>query len=258
MYFPSTHWTLLKQAALNGQAEGDQALEELCRCYWVPLQRFVRSRGYSEAEAEDLTQEFLLHLIDRSALLRPDRSRGKFRSFLVGALIEFLSHERERRLAQKRGGQQFHLSTEVIGESELANDPQAAEKQIAAFDRDWARTIIRTALKRLERAYDEAGKAGLFPVLREFLPGANVPPPYPQAAARAGMSLAAFNSEIHRLRQHFRDCICAEVNSTVSAPHEVDEEIGHLYRVLLDRGTDLGAENESLNGSSVSTKQNDA
>jgi DNA-directed RNA polymerase specialized sigma24 family protein len=243
MYFPTTQWSLLAKATLDGQTEGRAALGELCRRYWRPLNQFIRSRGYSEAESEDLTQEFLLHLLEHSTLLKPDPLRGKFRSFLLGSLVKFLSHERERRFAQKRGGQQPHVSVEML-EGELSS-PQLAGDEVAEFDRIWALTILRTALANLEGTYLEAGKGELFAILRTFLPGSNAPPSYEAAAGRAGSSVVAFTSEIHRLRQKFRELIYAEVTGTVSAPHEVEEEIAYLHRVLRDRGTDLRSGGES-------------
>lgn len=245
MYFPTTHWSLLAKATLNGESEARSALGELCRRYWSPLKQFIRARGYSEQESEDLTQEFLLHLMEHSALRRPDPLRGKFRSFLLGALVKFLSHERERRLTQKRGGQQAHVSLDLI-ETAGAVEPSTADTQeTLRFDRSWALAIVRGALEGAERDYANAGKSNLFGVLREFLPGETTPPSYEEAAAKAGMSLAAFNSEIHRFRQQFRDLVRAEVMATVSAPHEIDEEIAHLYRVLMDRGTDFQSPRES-------------
>jgi DNA-directed RNA polymerase specialized sigma24 family protein len=245
MYFPTTHWTLLAKATINGETEARSALGELCQRYWSPLKQFIRSRGYSEAEAEDLTQEFLIHLLERSALRKPDPLRGKFRSFLLGALANFLSHERERRFAQKRGGQLQHLSFETLEQSEASFGPPLPDGEVAAFDRTWALTVVRIALERVERDYLEASKCELFAVLRAFLPGGNLPPSYEDAAAQAGLSVAAFNSEIHRLRRSFRECVYAEVIGTVGAPHEIDEEIAHLYRVLMDRGTDFRSRPES-------------
>jgi RNA polymerase sigma-70 factor (ECF subfamily) len=245
MYFPTTHWSLLAKATLNGETEARSALEELCRRYWSPLKQFIRSRGYSEAEAEDLTQDFLLHLLEHSTLRKPDPLRGRFRSFLLGALMKFLSHQREHRLAQKRGGQQPHVSAEALAGDEGLSVPALSGSEVSAFDRTWALTVLRAALEHVERKYVESGKGRLFEVLRAFLPGGNIPPAYEEAASQAAMSVAALNSEIHRLRHQFRDCLCAEVTSTVSAPHEIDEEVTHLYRVLLDRGTDFRAAPES-------------
>lgn len=233
----------MAKATLNGETEARSALGELCRRYWSPLKEFIRSRGYSEPEAEDLTQEFLLHLLERSALQKPDPLKGKFRSFLLGALVRFLSHERERRLAQKRGGQQPHVSLDTLEQTDQPAQPLNTE--VAAFDRAWALTVVRGALERVERDYNEAGKSQLFSAVRAFLPGGSVPPSYEEAAAHANMSVSAFTSEIHRLRRQFRNCVYAEVTGTVSAPHEIEEEIAHLYRVLMDRATDFGVSQES-------------
>src|SRR5262245_58101099 len=192
--FPTTHWSLLAKASLDGNTESRKALEELCRRYWDPLKQFIRSRDYAEAAAEDLTQEFLLHLLEHSTLRKPDPLRGKFRSFLLGALVKFLSHERERRLAQKRGGTHPHVSAEAVAEHEGLSGPEPAEAAVAAFDRHWALTVVRAALASVERDYIVTGKSGLFAVLSAFLPGGNVPPSYQEAAAGAGLSVAALNS----------------------------------------------------------------
>src|ERR1051326_8844173 len=100
MYFPTTKWNLLADASANGETAASQALEDLCRRYWTPLQRFIRSRGYSEVEANDLTQEFILHLIKHSTLKKADPLRGKFRSFLCGALVRFLADEYDRQIGR--------------------------------------------------------------------------------------------------------------------------------------------------------------
>jgi RNA polymerase sigma-70 factor (ECF subfamily) len=238
MHFPTTHWSALARASLTGETEARSALSELCQTYWPPLNQFIRLRGYGEAEAADLTQEFLIHLLEHSALRKPDPLRGRFRSFLLGALTNFLSHERERRQAQKRGGDHVHVAVDAAIDGEGAN-ALATASDMAEFDRAWAVTVVRTALQQVQKVYCEAGKGDLFGVMRPYLPGGNPPPPYEEASTKAGMSLAAFNSEVHRMRRQFRDCLCAEVARTVSAPHEIDEEIAYLYRVLMDRGTDL-------------------
>ncbi len=239
MYFPSTHWSLLAKATLDGHTEARSALEELCRRYWSPLRNFIRSRGYSDSEAEDLTQGFLMHLLEHSALGRLDPSRGKFRSFLLGALANFLSHERERRLAQKRGGQQPHVSVEALEDQQGLPSARLPESEEIEFDRAWALTVLRSSLERVERAYVESGQEALFAVLRSFLPGGTPMPSYERAAEEAGLSVAALNSQVHRMRGQFREAVRTEVASTVSAPHEIDEEINYLYRLLMDRGTDF-------------------
>ena len=153
--------------------------------------------------------------------------------------MRFLSHERERRLAQKRGGQQPHVSAEVIDAEEGLANPGSLEREEAEFDRKWALTVVRAALEQLERTYLDSGQESLFRILRSFLPGGNPPPSYEEAAAQAGLTVAALNTHIHRMRKQFREAVCMEVTATVSAPHEIDEEIAYLYRVLMDRGTEF-------------------
>lgn len=242
--FPTTHWSLLAKATSSGDDEARLALEELCRRYWAPIHHFIRFRGYPGVEADDLTQEFLLHLLERSALRKPDPLRGRFRSFLLGALGRFLGHKREERLASKRGGQHVHVSVESIDGGESLGECSLTSDESTAFDRSWALTILRAALRRVEDEYHAAGKAGLFPAVRPFLPYDVATPTYEQAAAQAGLSLAAFNSEIHRLRRALRDAVHEEVTATVSAPHEIDQEIAHLYQVLMNRGTSFQPEGE--------------
>jgi len=237
MYFPTTQWSLLARASLNGETAGRQALEELCRRYWSPLQQFIRSRGYNEVEAQDLTQGFLLHLLEHSTLHRADRLKGRFRSFLRGALVRFLADEYDRRNAQKRGQGAVHLPLEGHeGEISAELGPEAV-----CFDREWALVILENALRAVESEMRASAAVNQFAVLRAFLPGSTETPTYEAAAAQLGLSLPAFKSELHRLRLRLRTLVRQEVASTVSAPHEIDEEMEHLQRVLMDRGNDLSS-----------------
>ncbi len=239
MPFPSTHWSELTRASLKGETEARQALEGLCRRYWPPLKQFIQRRGCSEAEAEDLTQDFIVHLLEHETLNRAERERGRFRSFLLGALIRFLSDERDRRNALKRGGTQIHVPLEENSETGPALDVAATRAEEVVFDRTWALSILQDAFVRIRQEYAEGGRTEIFELLRRFLPGAAEPPSYEQAAAQLGMHLSAFNSEIHRLRRRFREYVRAEVAATVCSPHEINEEMIHLRHVLLDRGTDF-------------------
>lgn len=231
MYFPTTQWTLLARASLNAETAGRQALEELCRRYWSPLHQFIRARGYTETEAQDLTQEFLLHLLEHSTLQKAERSRGKFRSFLLGALVRFLADEYDRRNAQKRGQGAVHLSVE-----DEAADLAALPEPVTLFDREWALVILENALRGVQEEFEAGGSVARFAVLRHFLPGSLEVPTYEQAAAQLGLSLPALKSELHRLRKRFKELVRQEVASTVSAPHEIDEEMDYLQAVLMDRG----------------------
>lgn len=242
MVFPSTHWTLLAMASLNGNTAGRVALEELCRRYREPIRRFIRSRGRSEDDAQDLTQDFIVRLMENSAFKRADRLRGRFRTLLLKALVWFLADDWDRRNAAKRGGAQAAVSLDAPGAVDLI---PVTEAEAACFDQSWALSVVAAALDRVGAEYEAEGKAGVFAVLRQFLPGAAEPPTYEAAAAQLGWTTSALTSEIHRMRGRFRHHARAEVSRTVSAPHEVAEEMAYLRRLLEDRGTDFGKLPES-------------
>ena len=237
MIFPTTHWSLLARTTLEGQAEARAALEELCRRYWSPLHHFIRLRGYSETEAQDVTQEFLLHLLQDNSLQRADREQGRFRSFLLGAQMHFLADEFDRRHARKRGAGVVPVPLDD-GTDKLAN-PIAAD--YGSFDREWALAVLENSLRRIEAEFADAGKSTAYAVLRHFLPGALETPGYDVAAAQLGLSLPAFKSEVHRARQRFKLLVREEVTATVCLPHEIEAEMTHLQQVLMNPGTDLGA-----------------
>lgn len=241
MHFPSTHWSLLAKASVNGDSESSRALEELCQRYWEPVRLFIRSRGISESEAEDLAQDFIVHLIEKSTFRRADRMKGRFRSFLLGALVRFLGDKADARAALKRGGKVQHVSLDESVDVGTEISPEAA----IIFDREWAVTVLETALKRVKREYSKTAEGKTFDVLKRFLPGAAEPLSYDEAAAKAGLSVGALKSEIHRLRRRFRGFVHEEVAQTVSAPHEIEAEMAHLQRVLMDRSNQFGPVHET-------------
>src|SRR6185295_9835230 len=239
MHFPSTHWSLLAKASANGDHESTKALEELCRRYREPVRLFILSRRVSESETEDLAQEFLVHLIEKSTFRRADRMKGRFRSFLLGALVRFLGDKQDARLALKRGGGIDHISLDEHQEISGDDLSEADRDDVLMFDREWAVTILERALQRVRAEYEQARGPASFHILKRFLPGAGEHPTYEQAANELGLSVAALKSEIHRLRHRFRVLTREEVAQTVSAPHEIEEEMGYLQRVLMDRSSDL-------------------
>jgi RNA polymerase sigma-70 factor (ECF subfamily) len=238
MAFPTTHWSALAKATLHGESRAKEALEELCRRYWPPIFQFIRSRGFSASEAEDLTQEFIIHVIERSLFTRADPLRGQFRSFLLGSLVRFLGDAADRQNARKRGGTVQHLSLDSQ-EDFQHNLPLAPAAAVTLFDREWAMAVLETALARMRSDYTASGRAQHFACLKDFLPGGAGTASYETAAHQVGLSLAAFKSEVHRLRLRLRELIRAEVAQTVSAPHEIEAEIAHLGRVLMDKGSQL-------------------
>ena len=233
MNFPTTHWNLLAQADADGSVQSRKALETLCGHYWGPIHAFIRSRSIPDPEAQDLTQDFMVHLLQSSFFVRGDPLRGRFRSFLLGALVRFLADAADRRAALKRGGAQPHLSLdnpELAAVEEASCPPESAR----IFDREWALTILESAFERVQRDYTGPGRAEMFDTLKHFLLGTTGMPSYAEAARDLGVSIAALKTEVHRLRRRFRKLVRNEVAQTVSAPHEIEAELLHLRRVLTD------------------------
>lgn len=233
MQFPTTHWSVLARATLHGESGALTALDQLCRAYWQPINSFIRFRGFNESDAKDLTQAFLVRLCEQSVWRRADAEKGRFRSFLLGALSHFLADERDRRATQKRGGQVEHVSLDF----EPMHPEPASHADALHFDREWACFVMEAALAQLAGEWEERAEA--FNVLRSFLPGAAQPASLEAGAAQLGLSLGAMKSQVHRLRERFREQVRQQVAVTVSAPHEIEDELQHLGKVLMSPGTPL-------------------
>ena len=230
MAFPTTRWSLLAQATIHGDATQAEALAEFYRRYREPVLGFIRRQTAEQALAEDLAQEFFVHLVEHSTLQRADPLRGRFRSFLLGALTRFLARDRARRAAAKRGSGELPLSLEALTPG--AGEPAVPAAVAQAFDREWARDLL--ARVRRDLAADWPGKAAAVTMMLRFLPGAVDTPTYEAAAAGLGWPLARLKTEVFRLRQKFRERVRAEVALTVDAPHEIEAEMAHLHLVLSD------------------------
>ncbi len=232
MNFPTTNWTALALATRSGDAEGRRSLEEMCRAYRPPVEGFLRSRGFSSEDAEDLTQQFFLGLIQSRAWQRAERARGRFRTFMLGALMHVVAHAAHRDRAEKRGGTAILASLDQLGDKGF--EPAAPAPEFAeTFDREWAWHLVARAVTDLEGEWSGGGKGEDFRVLRVFLPGAGTPPSYDHAAAALAQPIGTVKTAIHRLRTRFRERLFALVAGTVSAPHEVAGEIQHLRDILV-------------------------
>jgi RNA polymerase sigma factor (sigma-70 family) len=236
--FPSTHWSVIV-AAGRSQAEPEiaqAALAELCQTYWSPLYSFVRSRGYSVHDAQDLTQSFFAYLIERKIYQRVDRQKGRFRSFLLASLKNFLADAFDRDRTLKRGGGQdfLPLHEEQIKEAEsLFQNHRGASTEDRLFDRSWAEALVTAGLERLSADYRSEAKEKLFNELKIFVAGCAGPPPaYAELAVRLGMTESTLRSHVTRLRARYREALRAEVRRTVDTEAEVDEELHELLRVL--------------------------
>ena len=243
--FSPTHWSVIV-AAGNTQTDPETAsaaLAQLCQTYWPPLYTYVRSRGYSVHDAQDLTQGFFAYLIEHKIHLRADPQLGKFRSFLLASLKHFLSHAREREQTLKRGGGREFIPLDE-GRAEAAESlfqthcsaGSSALPEDRLFERTWAETLIETALNRLAAAYKAEGKEDLFERLQTFLTGGADPlPTYSDLAARLSVAESTIRSHVTRLRAHYREMLRAEVRRTVNTEEEVDEELRELLRVLIEK-----------------------
>jgi len=197
---------------------------------------FIRHRGYSSQDAEDLVQGFFVHLIERKTLSRVDRSKGKFRSFLLASLQYYLLKEEERKSSQRRGGKAefVHLDTE-IAEERYRLEPVEDMSPEKIFDARWAIVLLSEAMKRLGQHYAALGKTAIFETLKAFLDPINtkVLPSYEEAAAELQVSVGALKTLIHRLRKQYTDFVREEVSRTVSESSDLDAEIHQLCQALI-------------------------
>jgi RNA polymerase sigma factor (sigma-70 family) len=237
-FFPSTHWSVVL-AAGRSQAEPDiagAALAELCQAYWAPLYSFVRGRGHSVHDAQDLTQSFFAYLLERKVYARADRQKGRFRAFLLVSLKNFLADAADRERTLKRGGGQnfLPLHEEQAKEAEsLFQTHSGTSNGDRLFDLGWAEALVAAGLERLSVDYKAGGKEQLFKELRIFVAGSADPPPtYAELAGRLEMNESTVRSHITRLRARYREALRAEVRRTVDTESEVDEELHELLHVL--------------------------
>jgi RNA polymerase sigma factor (sigma-70 family) len=241
--FTATQWSVIVAA---GKTQTDPeiasaALAQLCQTYWPPLYTYVRSRGYSVHDAQDLTQSFFAYLIERKLHARADRQLGKFRSFLLASLKHFLSHAREREQTLKRGGGREFMAfddaraeqAESLFQTHCASSGSVLPEE-RLFEKTWAETLVETSLSRLEAAYKAEGKENLFESFRSFLAvGAGPLPNYSELATRLAVTESTVRSHVTRLRARYREMLRAEVRRTVDTELEVDEELRELLRILI-------------------------
>jgi len=238
--FPSTHWSVVL-AAGRSPAEpqmAEAALAELCRVYWAPLYGFVRSRGHTVHDAQDLTQGFFAYLLEHKVFARANRQKGRFRSFLLASLKNFLADAVDRERTLKRGGAQIFLPLheEQAQEAEsLFQTHSGMGNGDRLFDRSWAEALVTAALERLSADYKREAKDQLFSELRMFIAGGVEPPPtYAELTNRLGITESTLRSHVTRLRARYREALRAEVRRTVNSEKQVDQELRELLHVLTE------------------------
>jgi DNA-directed RNA polymerase specialized sigma24 family protein len=231
--FPPTRWSVVLAARRAPSPESDAALETLCRAYWYPLYGYVRGRGHSPPDAQDLTQEFFRRLLEKRWLETADREKGRLRTFLIVALKKFLVSEWRRASSRRRGGGHLHVPMDTaFAEERCAVDLQSGLPPDEAFDRQWAITLHDLTLERLQNEFAAAGKAGEFAALKECLMAARGELDYPSLAARLNAGEGAARVAVHRLRKRFRQIYREELSQTLSEGADVEEELRHLARAL--------------------------
>lgn len=234
--FEATHWTVVLEAARPSSPSGQLAFAQLYSDYWHPLYAFVRRRGLSAEEAEDITQGFFVRLMEKEALSNLRREGGRFRSFLLGALCNFLANEWDREHAQKRGGGQKALSLDFTDEEGRYAALEAPDQETpeSLFEKQWVLTLLNHVAERLGERQASAEKKALFVDLKPHLQSDDSGKPYAVIALKHGMSEGAIKVAVHRLRQEYRAQLREEIARTVSAKEEIEDELRHLLRVISD------------------------
>ena len=231
--FVTTCWSLVLAAGGNESQLSRSALTRLLEAYWFPLYAFARRKGRDPDDSFDLTQEFLLGLLDRKFFGDADPRKGRFRTFLLTAFERFLVGEWRRGHREKRGGGHVILSlSSVSAEEQYRLEPADLLTPEQIFERRWALTLLETTMKRLEEESAAAGRDDLFAALKPILAGEDASSPYSELAARLGMNEGALRTAVHRLRRRFGALLRAEIAETISDAEDIDDELRHLFQLL--------------------------
>ena len=234
--FHTTHWSLVLRAVQSQSPETAQrALTDFCQAYWPPLYAFLRRRGHSPSDAQDLTQGFFAHLLEQDTLSRASREKGHLRTFLLGSLQHFLANEYDRAQTLKRGGgrQIVSMDDHLVG-AEAAMIVAAEFDETGCYDQTWAVTLVSRAWENLRAEFAAQGKTRLLEELKPFMAGGTAAPPsQEQVAARLNVPISTLRTSLQRMRQRYREALRSEVARTVADPADVDEELRYLYRLLM-------------------------
>ncbi|MBK1882248.1 sigma-70 family RNA polymerase sigma factor [Luteolibacter pohnpeiensis] len=231
--FCTTRWTLVSAARSVGEAESGDALEELCRIYWIPVYAVVRQAGHQVADAQDLTQEFFQKLLEKRWLDIADPNRGRFRAFLITTLKRFLINQWHHQNTVKRGGGIERISLDFAhAENLIARDQLQSFTPEQLFDRRWVLTLLDRAMQRLADDYQQSNRAAEFATLKPCLVAENGEVDYAELADRLGVREGAARVAVHRLRKRYRACFREEVASTVADDQEIETEMRELRNAL--------------------------
>lgn len=231
--FPTTSWSLVLAAAANPTTDSRASVAALCKIYWPPIYAFIRRKGCSREQAEDLTQAFFVALLEKDYLGDADRGRGRFRTFLLAAVKHFLSNEWDKAHAGKRGGGLKAVPIDLV-EAEAWYMPEAVEPRTPErlFERRWALSLLDQVMVKLRAEYAQTGKSEHFTRLSPLLDGDPEAQSYEALATQLGATVGALRVALHRMRRRYRDLLRAEIAETVSTQAEIDDEIRFLLAAL--------------------------
>jgi RNA polymerase sigma factor (sigma-70 family) len=235
--FRTTQWSLILSAR-TADSEGSQAaLEQLCQAYWYPVYSFARRRGHDHAQAEDLTQAFFARFLEKNDLAGADTRKGRFRTFLLACVQNFLVNEWDRANAQKRGGgiRILSLDDETAKERFELESRSGASPELA-YEQRWVEALLETVLRRLHAEFEAAGKGDQFDALKVYLTEERGAVVFAEMAQRLGVTEGAVKGVVRRMRQRYREIFREEVANTIGDPREVEDEIRHLIKVMSGSG----------------------
>jgi RNA polymerase sigma factor (sigma-70 family) len=237
--FPTTDWPLVAASRARRSEAPSDPLAELCRMYWPPVYAYLRQRGHRPEEAEDLTQGFFVHLLAKRVLDRAEPERGRLRSLLLVCLSNYVSNERTRARAKKRGGADIVVIGPSLGDDQVAFEPANDMTPERIYERQWAMTLLRRVLLALRAEFSAAGNERVFDTLKSYLLGEKAEMNYRDAASALSLTEGATRVTVHRLRRRYRSLLWAEVARTLRGPTpDVEGEIRHLLSVLQTQPTE--------------------
>lgn len=231
--FPPTQWSIILSARHEDSEIRSQALEHICRCYWHPIYAYARKRGFSPEDAEDVTQGFFASMVHGQGFEKLDANRGKLRSYLLVALRNYMANEWRRRHAQRRGGDAKMLSIDLDdAEEHTCLEPAVQLTPEAVFERHWATTLLHTVMSQLERSFAQDGKGTTFELLKDFIARGRHERSQREVAEQLGISENAVRLAVHRLRKRYREMLLREIESTLEAGENPEDELRYLFGVF--------------------------
>jgi RNA polymerase sigma-70 factor (ECF subfamily) len=231
--FQTTHWSVVVRAGGPAAPESREALTRLCELYWHPVHAYIRRRVSTDEEARDLTQGFFAIFLEKDYVRAADSSRGRFRAFLLASVQHFLSNDRDRAHALKRGGRTTVIPLEFeVSDGWLRHEPATNATPERVFERRWALALLHRVMEQLRVEQERAGRGAVFAQLRSLLAGEEPAPACAALAAALNTSPGAIRVAIHRLRRRFRALLLEEIGQTVADPSDIDGEVRYLVDVL--------------------------